>query len=143
MTAPIELAYLEHASALAAIHQTAFAPGESWSSAVMAMQLGVPGAFGLLDAGRGLILVRIAADESEVVTLAVQPDCQRKGLGEALLRTAMDHARRHGARAMFLEVDVENMVAQRLYRRLGFVQVGRRPNYYPRGTDALVLRAGL
>jgi ribosomal protein S18 acetylase RimI-like enzyme len=44
---------------------------------------------------------------------------------------------------MFLEVDMGNFAAQALYRRLGFVQVGRRPRYYANGADALVLRADL
>jgi ribosomal-protein-alanine N-acetyltransferase len=143
MTAPIELVDPSHATVLAAIHRAAFPPDEHWSRDVMALQLGVPGAFGLLHLDGGMILVRVAADEAEVVTLAVTPVVRRQGLGEALLRAAMDHARRNGARMMFLEVDVENLAAQRLYGRMRFRQVGRRPNYYSRGTDALVLRADL
>jgi ribosomal-protein-alanine N-acetyltransferase len=143
MTALVERAAPLHAPVLAAIHQAAFPPDECWSSDVMALHLGVPGAFGLLDPRGGMILARVAADEAEVVTLAVHPASRRQGLGEGLLRAAQDHARQNGARAMFLEVDVENTVAQRLYARLGFTEVGRRPHYYASGTDALVLRADL
>jgi ribosomal-protein-alanine N-acetyltransferase len=141
MTAPIELVDATHAKVLAAIHQAAFPPDESWSSEVIALHLGVHGAFGLLDSRGGMILARQAADEAEVVTLAVHPDQRHQGIGEGLLRAAIDHACRAGARKMFLEVDVENHVAQRLYARMGFSEVGRRPRYYVRGTDALVLRA--
>ncbi len=109
----------------------------------MALHLGCPGAFGLMDTRGGMILARVAADEAEVVTLAVHPDAGRRGIGAGLLRAAMDQARTMGARMMFLEVDVENTVARRLYGRSGFTEVGRRPHYYASGTDALVLRAEL
>jgi ribosomal-protein-alanine N-acetyltransferase len=143
MTAPIELADPGHAGVLATIHQAAFASSDSWSSEVMALHLGVPGAFGLLDPRGGMILARLAGDQAEVVTLAVHPGARRRGVAEGLLRAAMDQARRCGARMMFLEVDVENIAAQRLYARMGFSEVGRRPHYYASGTDALVQRADL
>jgi ribosomal-protein-alanine N-acetyltransferase len=143
MTVPFERVGPAHAAAMAAIHQTAFPPGECWGSEVMALHLGAFGGFGLLDPRGGMILARIAADEAEVVTLAVHPAARRQGVGEGLLRAAMDHARRSGAREMVLEVDVENAAAQRLYARTGFTAVGRRPHYYASGTDALILRAAL
>jgi ribosomal-protein-alanine N-acetyltransferase len=143
MTGFLRRAEAAQADALAAIHATAFPAEESWSSTVIALQLGMPGAFGLLDTRGGMILARVAADEAEVVTLAVVPSQRRRGVGTALLRDAMDHAHRQGAAAMFLEVDIGNLAAQSLYRRLGFVQVGRRPRYYASGADALILRAGL
>ena len=143
MSDTIEPTDAAHAAVLAEIHQAAFNPEESWSSHVMALHLGGPGAFGLLDPRGGMILARVAADEAEVVTLAVHPDVSRQGIGGGLLRAAMDQAGEMGARMMFLEVDVENAVARRLYERSGFTEVGRRPHYYASGADALVLRADL
>ena len=143
MTAPIELVSVAHAAAMAAIHREAFPPQDSWSSDVFALQIASRGVFGLLDPRGGLILCRIAADESEVVTLAVVPAVRRRGVAKALLRAAMDHARRAGAVAMFLEVNVVNAPARDLYDSLGFAQVGRRRRYYANGADALVLRAPL
>ena len=88
----------------------------------------------------GFVLARVVADEAEILTLAVDPPSQGQGAGRRLLQAAMDDSRRRGAMAMFLEVAPSNAAALALYSRAGFVQVGRRPRYYPGGGDALVLR---
>jgi ribosomal-protein-alanine N-acetyltransferase len=143
MTGEIELVWSQQAPILAAIHRAAFPPGEAWSSNVIELQLAVPGAFGLLDQRGGMILARVAADEAEVVTLAVAPGMRRRGLAQGLLGAAKEHARRQGAAAMFLEVDVANVGARALYSRLGFTKVGKRRGYYANGSDALVMRVDL
>lgn len=88
----------------------------------------------------GFVLARVVADETEILTLAVDPLVQRQGAGRSLLQAAMDDARQRGAAAMFLEAAPSNAAALALYGSAGFVQVGRRPRYYPGGGDALVLR---
>ena len=143
MTGPIEPATPAHAAAMAAIHRTAFPPAEAWGRDVMILQLEIHGCFGLIDPNGGMILVRVAADEAEVITLAVHPGGPRQGVGQGLLRAAMEGAREMGGTVMFLEVAVENDTARRLYTRMGFAEVGRRRNYYPGGADALVMRADL
>ncbi len=132
-----------HAEALAAIHGAAFPPHAAWGPQVMALQLGLPGAFGWIDPRGGMVLARVAADEAEILTLAVAADARRRGLGRALLATAMQTAWSHGARFMFLEVASLNTPARALYESAGFAEVGRRRRYYPSGDDALVLRAEL
>ncbi len=133
-----------HGPALAAIHAASFPPAERWGADVMALQLGLHGAFGLIAAaGGGFILARVAADEAEILTLAVRPEQRRTGLGAALLHAAMAQAATRGARAMFLEVALANTAARALYARAGFAPVGQRPRYYPDGGDALVLSAPL
>src|SRR5947209_197660 len=107
----------------------------------MALQLGLPGAFGFIDAAGGMVLARVAADEAEILTLAVLPDRRRRGLARALLERTMQAAARRGAGAMFLEVAEANRAARALYEGAGFVEVGRRRGYYRGGGDALVLRA--
>jgi ribosomal-protein-alanine N-acetyltransferase len=139
----IEAAGPAHAAALAAIHCAAFPSKEAWSADVIALQLGLPGAFGLIDPEGGMVLARVVADEAEILTIAVLPAARRHGLGRALLRTAMDRAAERGAREMFLEVAIANGAARALYAALGFTQVGRRRGYYPGGGDALILRADL
>ena len=103
----------------------------------------MPGTFGLVEAQGGMLLARVAADEAEVLTLAVLPALRRQGLGRALLQAAMAEARRRGAASMTLEVAVDNVAARDLYTSAGFTQVGRRRRYYANGADALVLRVGL
>ena len=128
---------------MAAIHRTAFPPAESWSRDVMLLQLEVPATFGLIHSRGGMILGRVAADEAEILTLAVNPGQRRRGIGSALLRAAMDRAASLGATTMFLEVAVTNDPARALYAAHGFTEAGMRRHYYSDGTDALILRSTL
>ena len=81
---------------------------------------------------RGFVLARLAADEAEILTIAVEPSARGKGVGRALLAESLRQAARAGARAMFLEVDQDNASALALYQRLGFAKVGERKGYYRR-----------
>jgi ribosomal-protein-alanine N-acetyltransferase len=85
-----------------------------------------------------------AGAQADVVTIAVTGRLQSQGTGSALLAALLDEARRRGCTEVFLEVRVDNVRAQRLYRDRGFVQVGVRHGYYqPSGADALVMRLDL
>jgi len=136
----------------AALHRQAFEPaGERpWTRRDMAELLASPGVFGLFVGpdGRedGFALWRTAADEAELLTIAVQSDRRRDGLGRALLEAVVERARHGGAQNLFLEVGADNAPARSLYSQAGFVEVGRRPGYYRRHAglaDALVLRLTL
>jgi len=82
-------------------------------------------------------LARVGS-EAEIHTLAVDPEHQRQGVGRALLRAILDHAR--GA-TVFLEVRTDNDSAMRLYRSEGFDVIGIRRGYYrPSGADAFTMR---
>jgi [ribosomal protein S18]-alanine N-acetyltransferase len=107
------------------------------------LQLDLPATFGFVHPGGGMILARVAADESEILTVAVCPVQRRRGLGSALLRAAMDRAIALGAVSMFLEVGVTNHVARALYHAHGFIEAGLRRHYYSDGTNALILRSTL
>jgi [ribosomal protein S18]-alanine N-acetyltransferase len=139
----IEPATRFHAEAMAAIHRAAFPASEAWSHDVILLQLEMPAAFGFVDASGGMILGRVAADEAEVLTLAVLPERRLGGIGAGLLRAAMAHAAAIGARSMFLEVAVGNTAARALYAGHGFVEAGLRRRYYSDGGDALILRSTL
>ena len=138
-----EPAGIAHAAAMAAIHRLAFPPAETWGTDAIALQLALPGVIGWLDRRGGMILARVAADEMEVLTLAVAPTARRLGLGTKLLDAAMTVATSSGARTAFLEVSINNVAARTLYARAGFTPTGRRPRYYADGSDALVLRRTL
>lgn len=136
----------------AALHRRAFEPlGERpWTCRDIAELLASPGVAGLLLRvdGRddGFALWRTAADEAELLTIAVQVDRRRHGHGRALLEAVIARARASGALKLFLEVDIDNAAARSLYSQVGFVEVGRRAAYYERHTgsaDALVLRLTL
>ena len=143
MIGALELAGIAHAAAMAAIHRAAFPPNEAWGTDAFALQLVLPGVFGWLDRRGGMILARVAADEVEVLTLAVAPEARLQGVGTSLLDAAMTLAGSRGARTAFLEVSVGNAAARALYARAGFTPAGRRPRYYADGTDSLLLRRTL
>ena len=143
MTEPLQRATLAHVAALAAIHAEAFPPREAWGEDAIALQLAMPGVFGLVHPRGGMILARVTEDEAEVLTLAVAPEMRRQGVAAALLAGAMAAARGQAARTMVLEVAIGNAAARTLYERAGFIEAGRRPRYYADGGDALILRAQL
>jgi len=99
--------------------------------------------FGLIDPEGGMVLARVAADQAEILALAVIPAVRRQGRGAALLAAAEARAAAAGAAAMFLEVAEPNAPARSLYARAGYAPAGRRRAYYPDGADALVLRKSL
>lgn len=149
----VAVATAEIAPALAALHREAF--DEPWSAHEIATLMGSPGVFALSaalgptpEAGKaaGFILCRVAADEAEVLTLAVAPAMRRRGVAGALLDQAMAAALASGARAVFLEVGTDNPGAETLYRARGFAEVGRRPGYFMRpggAVAALIMRRDL
>ena len=93
------------------------------------------------------ILSRRAADEAEILSVAVARAWQGRGLARRLLDLHLRRLAGLGLRAVFLEVDADNTPARRLYARAGFHEVGRRPGYYAQqgraATGALVLRRDL
>jgi len=91
----------------------------------------------------GFIIGQLAADEAEILSIGVSPNWQRAGLGTRLLEGLARAARRGEAKRIFLEVAQDNAPAVALYRKLGFVEAGRRKRYYERpgseAVDALTL----
>lgn len=128
------------AAEAARIHAAAFPPAERWGEDAIALLLGLPGSYAHHIPDIGFVLARVAADEAEILTLAVVPEARGQGHGAVLLMTAMAGAVARGARSMFLEVSMANVPARKLYAGGGFAEVGRRPRYYADGSDALVLR---
>lgn len=92
---------------------------------------------------RGLLLLRFAADEGEILNLAVVPEARRQGLARALLEHGIALARELGNKKLFLEVATDNGPALALYRSSGFEEIGKRARYYGRSdgsrVDAIVM----
>lgn len=94
----------------------------------------------------GFVVTSAVMDEGSIHNIAVHPDHRRRGIGSALMATALAAMRRKGLRLCLLEVRESNTAAHFLYRRLGFRIDGRRPNYYPAETgreDALLMSLAL
>lgn len=114
---------------------------ETLSNALVARAPGTGSPFRVV----GYICVWLISDELHINNLAVHPRWRKRGVARALLRAALQHGRRGGARAAFLEVRASNVPAQRLYREFHFEPVGVRPRYYTHPIeDAVVMcRTGL
>ena len=81
----------------------------------------------------------LVADEAQVHTVAVHPALRGKGLASYILLAGFDLAREKGATWASLEVRAANRAAQKLYEKLGFSVVGRRPGYYQNPLEDAVL----
>ena len=79
--------------------------------------------------------------ESDMMNIAVNPQYRRQGVAQALVQELTALLKENGNQSLTLEVRVSNAPAIALYEKLGFMQVGRRPNYYrsPK-EDALILK---
>ena len=128
-------------AALATLEAEAFP--EPWSRRLLADELRHPASLVLVaeDAGAvvGYASFRRAADEAELLRVAVAPPARSRGVGRRLVEAGLHELARGGAARCFLEVRPANAQALALYRRLGFAETGRRRAYYPDGSDALIL----
>lgn len=94
----------------------------------------------------GFILSRLAADEAEILSVAVAPERRGRGLARVLLDIHLRRLASLGIATVFLEVEEGNAPARRLYASARFREVGTRPGYYARpgsAAAALVLRRDL
>ncbi|WP_404863033.1 ribosomal protein S18-alanine N-acetyltransferase [Georhizobium sp. MAB10] len=154
-TADVEVVPMEQADCdrAAELHGASFS--RPWSAEEIDVLLTQTNVYGFVarqsPAGRGsfagFILLRTAADEAEVLTIAVREKFRSQGIGWRLMLAGIRQMRQEGVASIFLEVDAANLPALALYRRLGFVQVGEREAYYKaadgRRTTALVMRLDL
>jgi [ribosomal protein S18]-alanine N-acetyltransferase len=95
----------------------------------------------------GFVISRMAADQAEILSIAVAPAHRGQGLARKLLDVHMRRLAGYGISSLFLEVDERNTPARRLYAGFGFGEVGRRGSYYAdvgkEAGAALVLRRDL
>jgi ribosomal-protein-alanine N-acetyltransferase len=133
-----------HIRDLLPIEDDLFGP-ERWSAAMFWSELAAGHYYRIARDATGIVgyagLAATGPDEAWIQNIAVRRDRQRAGVGRALLDDLLAEADRRGATHVLLEVAVDNDPALALYRRYGFVEVGRRRGYYqPSNTDALVMR---
>lgn len=95
----------------------------------------------------GFIVSRIAADEAEILSVAVAAAHRGRGHARDLLQTHLGHLAGRGVKTVFLEVEDDNRPARALYERAGFRAVGRRERYYKTAggeqLNAVVMRRDL
>lgn len=95
----------------------------------------------------GFVLTRVVAGEAEILSVAVEPGRRGQGHGRRLMEASIRNLYADRVPALFLEVDEDNAPAVTLYRKLGFIEVGRRKGYYAdgggKGGTALVLKLAI
>lgn len=139
----IRAARPEDLPALVALEAASFS--DPWSARMLAAEIEDPSSLVLVAEDEaagpvaGYAAFRRAADEAELLSVAVAPGVRRRGLGRRLVVAGLTRMREDGARTCYLEVRPANRPARALYRSLGFREVGRRRGYYRDGSDALVL----
>lgn len=137
----------EHAEEIARIYAGLF--DTPWDAASLHELLAHPAStafiarLGTPQRTAGFVLAQLAADEAEILTLGVDKEWQRRGIGRRLVEALCRAARKAEARSLYLEVAPTNAAALALYGRLGFKETGRRKAYYERPggppEDALTL----
>ncbi|HUY27727.1 MAG TPA: ribosomal protein S18-alanine N-acetyltransferase [Candidatus Binataceae bacterium] len=85
----------------------------------------------------------LIVDECHVLNVAVHPDFRRSGVGDGLLRGAIEEARTRGASTVTLEVRRSNLPARCLYRKYEFEERRLRRHYYGPGEDAIIMELRL
>ena len=116
---------------MTAIYAAAFPHSRAWSAAEISDMLASRLTFAI-EGDVGFALGRVIADEAELLTIAVAPHHQRKGLGLILLKQFEAESKTRGACWAILEVAQDNAAALALYQRAGYEICGERPGYYSR-----------
>lgn len=131
----IEPAETRDAETIAKLHAQGFHTGwprEDFASYIMGRDTPV---YVACDAKRkiaGFAMLRLAADEAELITIAVDPRWRKKGVGRALMNAMLDDLTMTASRKLFLEVAADNPAALKLYAAHGFAKISERQGYYAR-----------
>ena len=91
----------------------------------------------------GYAVVWIVGNEAELHWLEIFEDFRGRGLGRELLKFLLEELKGRGVKKLHLEVSEKNLPALGLYKSFGFHEVGRRKNYYPDGSDAILMELPL
>lgn len=133
----------DHVAQIAALERCCFS--DPWSEKSVSSELENPLSlwFAAMDGDTvaGYVGSQTVIDETDMMNVAVHPEYRRQGIAEQLILALTEALKSRGSRCLTLEVRASNEPAKKLYEKLGFQQIGRRPNYYrnPR-EDAWILR---
>ena len=131
-----------HLDALTAIERRCFS--DPWSRAMLAAELEKDYSMYLIaekdGVPAGYVGAHLVADEASINNVATDPDFRREGIAELLITELIRRASERGAVSFNLEVRENNTPAISLYKKMGFLPVGVRKNYYSNPTEnALIM----
>ena len=138
-----ELMRPEHIASVARLERENFSL--PWSENVLSSELKNPLSLWVVATNDGAVIgyvgAQIVPDEADMMNLAVDAQYRRQGIGKALVEHLIASLQERMVRSLTLEVRVSNAPAVSLYEGMGFLTVGRRPNYYQKPKeDAWILR---
>lgn len=133
-----------HVSGVAALEKICFG-SEAWSERSVSGELENPLSLWLVWQENGEVLGYVGSqtvmDETDMMNVAVHPAARRRGIAERLIFALCEELEKRGSHCLTLEVRASNTPAIALYEKLGFLEIGRRKNYYRNPKeDALILR---
>ena len=121
-----------HVAQVAALEKRCFS--DPWSENSVASELENPLSLWLIAEEDGAVCGYVGSqtvlDETDMMNIAVHPDCRRKGIAAALITELVSRLKARGSRVLRLVVRESNFSAIALYEALGFTQLGLRKNYY-------------
>ncbi|MDY4598568.1 MAG: ribosomal protein S18-alanine N-acetyltransferase [Candidatus Faecousia sp.] len=121
-----------HVAQVAALEKLCFS--DPWSETSIASELENPLSLWLIAEEDGAVCGYVGSqtvlDETDMMNIAVRPDCRRKGIAAALIAELVSRLKARGSRILRLEVRESNLPAIALYKAMGFTQLGLRKNYY-------------
>lgn len=141
------IAYMEmngsHVAQVAELEKLCFS--DPWSEKSVASELNNPLSYWLVAVQDGRVVGYVGSqsvlDGADMMNIAVSPEIRRRGIAHELVGRLVAGLQQRQVRSLALEVRASNEAAKALYAKLGFTQVGRRPNYYRNPKeDALILR---
>ena len=122
----------DHVAQIAALEMLCF--GDPWSEDSIASELDNPLSLWLVAEQDGAVCGYVGSqtvlDETDMMNIAVRPDCRRHCIAAALIDELIVRLKERGSHILRLEVRVSNAPAIALYDSLGFTQLGLRKNYY-------------
>ena len=132
-----------HVAQVAALEKQCFS--DPWSESSVASELSNPLSAWLVamdgDVLAGYVGSQSVMGESDMMNIAVDERYRRQGIAQALVEALVAQLKEKGNHSLTLEVRISNQPAIALYEKLGFAQIGKRPNYYRNPKeDALILR---
>ncbi len=132
-----------HVTAIAELEKLCFS--DPWSENSIRYELTNPLSYWIVamenDRVAGYVGSQAVLDEADMMNIAVHPDFRRRGVALNLIEALVSELKERNVHCLTLEVRASNDPAISLYQKLGFLQVGRRPNYYRNPKeDAWILR---
>lgn len=91
----------------------------------------------------GFVVVQKCLNIADILTVSVKPSFQNRGIGKSLLHKTVDTLKTLGVSEFFLEVSDQNWAAIKLYKYLDFTKISIRVDYYPDGSDAILMKKNI